>query len=166
MRPLPFVLMPALLSAAMMATAPAAAGTAEVRYENPDRFSDAGRGRAAEATQKALTGILQALAERGLPASQVLTVEVTDVDLAGEIPPGSVRLHDVRVLGRHADWPRISLRYTLKDGDRTLAQGSDVVSDMTYLERGGMLASRGELPYERRMLGEWFSRRFAPAAAH
>ena len=150
----------AVVPAVLMATGAAVAGTAEVTYERPDRFTDAGRGKQAESVQKTLTEALQRLASQGLPDSQTLKVTVTDIDLAGEIPPGQIRLGEVRVMGQHPDWPRISLRYSLQDGGRVVAEGSETLSDMAYLMRSGLLSANGELPYERRMLGEWFGQRF------
>ena len=155
-----------LFCAGLLCAGAAWAGTVEVRYEQPERFSDVGPRRDADAVQQQLTGIFDALAARQLPASQVLRIVVTDVDLAGEIPPGAVRLHDVRVMGRHPDWPRITLRYSLQDGGRVLTEGSEVVSDMAYLSRSTQASGSGALPYERRMLADWFDKRFGRAASH
>ena len=162
MRKLLLTLVPAVL----MASGAAMAGTAEVTYEQPERFTDAGRGEQVPSVQKTLTEALQHLAAQGLPASQTLKVTITDIDLAGEIPPGQVRLTETRVMGRNADWPRIHLRYSLQDGDRVVAQGSETLSDMSYLMRSSFLSGSGDLPYERRMLGEWFSDRFGKNARH
>jgi hypothetical protein len=159
------ILRSAALAAAVLVASPVMAGTADVRFENADRFADAGRGHAADATQQALAAIFQDLAGRRLPDGQVLSVVVTDVDLAGDIPFGAGRLHDVRVMGRPVDWPRISLRYTLQEGERVLGQGSAEISDMAYLQRGSPLSPHGALPYERRMLADWFARSFTPATA-
>lgn len=154
----------ALLSAALLpALLPlaASAGKAEVTYDHPERFIDAGRGRDAESTRQTLSAHLAGLAQQRLPPGQQLDIVVTDIDLAGQVPPMvSARWGDVRVLGRSVDWPRITLRYTLRDGERVLAEGSDVVSDMGDLRRSGLQAGNGALPDERRMLSDWFERRF------
>ncbi|MES2717941.1 MAG: DUF3016 domain-containing protein [Pseudomonadota bacterium] len=156
----------ALLPAVLLCTGLAQAGTAVVSFDNADQYTDVGPRRDAESVQKTLSGHLQALAERRLPAGQTLALTITDIDLAGEIPPASRRLHDVRVMGRQPDWPRISLRYSLQEGDRVLAQGSDVLSDMAYLMRSTQVHGSGSLPYEQRMLSDWFDRRFAQPARH
>lgn len=153
------VLLPALL------TVPAQAGTAEVRYDHPERYTDAGRGRDAESTRQTLASHLGELALARLPAGQQLDIVVTDIDLAGRVPPMvSARLGDVRVLGRSVDWPRIALRYTLRDGERVLAEGSEEVADMAYMAHASLQSGNGALPYERRMLSNWFERRFVAAA--
>lgn len=160
----------ALLSAALLAPLPALlplpaqAGKAEVTYDHPERYTDAGRGRDAESTRQTLAGHFEELAQARLPAGQQLAIVVTDIDLAGQVPPMvSARHGDVRVLGRNVDWPRITLRYTLRDGERVLAEGSEVVADMSYMAHAGLQPGNGALPYERRMLSDWFERRFVAA---
>ncbi|HQC98161.1 MAG TPA: DUF3016 domain-containing protein [Aquabacterium sp.] len=159
----------ALLSAALSATvltSPARAGRAEVTYDHPERYTDAGRGRDAESARRTLASHLADLAQQHLPAGQQLAIVVTDIDLAGQVPPTVAARHgEVRVLGRNVDWPRIALRYTLRDGERVLAEGSEEVADMAYMQHGGLPAGNGALPYERRMLSDWFERRFTAATA-
>ncbi len=156
----------ALVCAALLAAGPAYAGSVDVQFEDPDRYSDIGPRRDAAAVQQQLRDILAALAAERLPAAQTLRLVITDVDLAGDIPPSTRLLHDVRVMGKRPDWPRISLRYTLQDGERLLAEGSAVVSDMAYLQRSARLVGNQRLPYEQRMLSDWFDSRFGKPAAH
>jgi hypothetical protein len=154
----------ALLHAALLCASLAQAGTMEVQFLQPDRYTDVGARRDAAAVQATLRGILQVLAAERLPASQTLSLAITDVDLAGEIAPPTRHMQDVRVMGNHPDWPRISLRYTLRDGDRVVAEGTEVVSDMAYLSRSTLLGGSGDLPYEQRMLSDWFDSRFVRPA--
>jgi Protein of unknown function (DUF3016) len=153
-----------LLSAALLCTGLAQAGMVEVQFDQPDRYTDVGSQRDAMAVQATLRAMLQTFGAERLPAGQTLRVAITDVDLAGEIAPPTRRMQDVRVMGRTPDWPRISLRYTLRDGDRVLAEGSDVVSDMAYLSRSTRQTGQGSLPYEQRMLSDWFDARFVRTA--
>ena len=163
----PRALLPAALAFATMACAvPARAGTVAVQFENPDHYTDTGPRRDAEAVQQALREILEALAAARLPAGQTLRLAITDVDLAGEIPPATRLMQDVRVMGNRPDWPRIRLRYTLQDGDRLLAEGSEMVTDMAYLQRRSRFGSNIRLPYEQRMFSDWFDSRFGKPAAH
>ena len=132
-----------------------AAGQVQVKWIEPEKFSDAGRGSFdRELTLKALAEHIQSLGER-LPAGQTLSLEVTDLELAGELEPFSRYHHDVRVLRGRADWPRMSLRYTLSDGTRTLAAGDAQLSDPNYFYRGLRATQRGNLAYEKRMLDDW-----------
>lgn len=154
----------ALPCAALLCAGLAQAGTVDVQFEQPDRYTDIGPQREAASVQARLRDILQTLGAARLPANQVLRLAITDVDLAGEIPPSTRLMHDVRVMGQHPDWPRISLRYTLREGDRVLAEGTEVVADMAYLMRISRHGARSSLPYEQRMLGAWFDRRFGQPA--
>jgi hypothetical protein len=150
----------ALLLAATLCWAAAlpvqAAGKADVSYLKPEEFRDAGRGVVdRERTMATLTQYLQQLA-RQLPDGQTLRLEVTDIDLAGEIYP-SLRLNDPRVLRGGADWPRLNLRYTLLDASRTLKSGEAQLADPAYMfSSGGRGAMGSELAYEKRMLRKWF----------
>ena len=156
----------ALLPAALLCAGLAQAGTAVVAYDHPERFTDIGPARDLPMVEKTLTNHLEALATTQLPVGQTLRLTITDIDLAGEIPPASRRWHDVRVMGRQADWPRISLRYSLHDGTHVLAEGSETLSDMAYLDHSAYVRSQGPLPYEQRLLSDWFKRRFTAAAQH
>ena len=142
---------------ALASLSAAAAGRVEVRFVEPARYTDAGFGaREIERTTAQLGAALRSLGAR-LPDGQTLTLEILDVDLAGRTVPGSAR--DTRVLTGGADWPRITLRWTLA-GAGEPRSGEETVSNLDYLEQriGG---STGEpLEHERRMLERWFERRF------
>ena len=142
----------------------AQAGAAEVRFTDPDRFSDGGRyvGEA-EHFRADLAAYLNKLAVKHLPADQTLLVEVIDIDLAGE-PRMNGRLDNPRVLRGRADVPHIDLRYTLKAGDQVLASGEDALADLGYMNSSLVLTSFESLPYEKRMLTRWFAQRFGSGA--
>ena len=148
----------------LLAVAAAAhAGTVEVKFIDPDKFTDA-RDDALrrEDVLKTLEERLKQLGAKKLPASQTLQVEVLDIDLAGDAFP-RVGLRETRVLRGRADWPRIHLRYTLREGDKVIRSGDDHLADMNYL-MGSLRASQdGPLPYEKRMLEHWFDERFVTA---
>jgi hypothetical protein len=146
---------------ALLATAGAAqaVGRAEVRYVQPERFSDAGFGAVErERTLEVLSRHFDRLAQR-LPDGQVLSIAVTDVDLAGEVD--TLALHRIRVMGQLPDAPRMSLKFELRQGSQLLAQGEDQLIDMAY-QLGSFRGQRdGPLVYEARMLERWFDERFA-----
>ena len=153
-----------LAALGLLGVAPAeAVGRAEVRYIDPTTFTDAGFGSLErERTQRQLTQHIDRLAQR-LPSGQVLRVDITDVDLAGEVDAFS--FHRVRVMGEVPDAPRLSLRFELLDGTQVLARGEEQLSDMSYLARRSGLRPSEPLPYESRMLKAWFSERFGQHAS-
>ncbi|MDT7836613.1 DUF3016 domain-containing protein [Aquabacterium sp. OR-4] len=144
-----------LAMAAAAASGPARAATADVRFVEPERYTDAGRGIDAEQVREALARQLQQLAATRLPADQALHIEVLDIDLAGELNPWLRAASDIRVMKGRADWPRLHLRYTLARGEQVLRQGEARLSDMNYLQQTGLGAGRGSLAYEQRMLERW-----------
>ncbi len=136
-----------------------AAGTVTVDWVKPEQYSDAGRGPLErERTLKTLTEFFASLG-RDLPDGQALKVEVLDLDLAGELRPAG--LQEVRVMRGAADWPHMSLNYTLTQGGQTLRSGKAKLADMNYLQ--GLLVSEvfdGGMPYERHMVRQWFDETF------
>ena len=153
----------ALLSGCLFAGAAHAVGRAEVRYVSPDTFADAGFGALEkERTQRALTAHFDRLA-RHLPDGQVLRVDVTDVDLAGEVD--SFSMHRLRVMGQLPDAPRLGLKFELRQGDRLLAQGEEQLTDLMYLDRRIGRREDGPLVYEGRLLDQWFDTRIKTVAS-
>jgi hypothetical protein len=141
--------------------APALAGKVDVTFVEPEQFVDAGRNAVdRERHLRTLAAHLQAAGER-LPAGQVLTVEVTDVDLAGT--QDHFRFNEVRVLRGRADWPRMSLRWTLQRADGSRTQGEERLADMGYLMTSSRLNPQEALGFERRMLDRWLVERFGVA---
>jgi hypothetical protein len=153
-----------LVAAALMSVGAAQAnGRAEVRYIAPETFADAGFGAVErERTQRVLTAHFDRLAKR-LPDGQVLRVDITDVDLAGEID--SFVFHPVRVMGQLPDAPRLGLKFELRQGGQLLAQGEERLTDLAYLDRRISRRQDGPLLYEGRLLDQWFGQRFAPQLA-
>lgn len=137
----------ALVAAALPA---AAAGTVSVRWATPERYTDIGWSHLdREQALDELGRHWQSLAHL-LPDGQTLAVEVTDVNLAGETLPNPA--HPVRVLRGRADWPTMTLRYTLSAGGQVLRQGDARLADLHYF----MGRVRPEaLAYEKRMIERW-----------
>lgn len=156
------IIVSALLAALLAVGSAHAAGRADVRYVAPERFTDAGFGSVErERTQLLLTREVERLARR-LPDGQLLTVEFIDVDLAGEVDWLSPQR--LRVMGQLPDAPRLTLRFTLSRPDgQVLSQGEERLVDLAYLDRRIGLRRDTALPYESRLLGEWFETRIASA---
>lgn len=150
-----------VLLAGLCATTAVRADPVEVRFIEPERFTDA-RDAALRRDDvlRILESDLKALGARHLPAGRTMQIDVLDVDLAGDAWP-RFGLWDVRVLRGRVDWPRIQLRYTVKDGERVVASGTEQVADMAYLLSTPRGLDAGALPYERRMLERWFRERIA-----
>ena len=69
---------------------------------------------------------------------------------------------DLRIVGRGADWPHMSLRYTITEGDKVVKSGEERLSSMSYMERYPFSRYRDEpLRYEEQMIDEWFKEKVA-----
>lgn len=161
-----FVVFAAL--AAVLVSSPAIAAV-EVEFHEPDRYTDAyldrasGKG-ARQATLIGLRAHLERLGEQHLRRGQTLAIEVLDVDLAGRFEPLRGRAFDTRIL-REVTWPRIVLRYKLRDGGRVVREGEETVVDLRYLQRGSTQVLSDPLKFEKAMLDDWFPMRFAAERA-
>lgn len=137
-----------------------AAGTVQVSFVQPEKFADVRDASLRSEDHLAnLKRHLEEIGARYTPDGQTLKVEVLDVDLAGEARLGA-RLHDLRVLRGRADWPRMELRYTLEAPGAAPRSGRASVADMAYLQRTPTRFTSEPLPYERRMLEDWFRTEF------
>lgn len=152
--------------AALLAVSAHAAGTVQCTFVNPEKFADVrDRTYSAEQNLKSLEQIVQSVAAAYVADGQTLKVEILDVDLAGEVRPG-VRAYDVRVMRGRADWPRITLRWSLEGAGQAPKSGEAVVQDMAYLQRIPPTQSDTALVYERRMLEQWFKAEFGRTAVN
>jgi hypothetical protein len=161
-RALPAWLTAAALAGLLAAPAAQAAGKVEVSYTTPEKFTDIGWGSVTrDRNLDSLTTVFETLG-RFLPDGQTLRVEVLDVDLAGEPRPGTV--HEVRVVRGGVDWPQITLRYTLLDDGKAVKSAEERVRDANYMtSRRGLTTIGSNLPYEKRMVENWFRAQFLQA---
>ncbi|MBR0668302.1 DUF3016 domain-containing protein [Roseomonas hellenica] len=152
------------LGGAALLAAGGARAEVTVSFLEPGRYTDANL--ATDRPVGADAPALQALRRqferlgRRLPPGRSLRIEILDVDLAGRFEPWRVQAPNLRVM-TGATWPRLRLRYVLEGEGRVLARGEEDVTDRTYLDRGGSIRSGDRLPYEERMLEDWFAWRIA-----
>jgi hypothetical protein len=152
-----------LLATLALASGAALAGQADVKFIDPDRFADAGTSYSdRQDVLNTLANHLQRLAA-GLPAGQVLRVDVLDVDLAGYTRYG--RRGNVRVIDGRADAPEIRLRYSLESNGQVIRSGDERVFDLDYMHATASWRATGPLYYEKRLLSQWFARNFGEAHA-
>lgn len=144
-----------------------AAGTVQVSFVQPEMFSDAGTGIERERNLATLSSAIQRLGQQHLAEGDALDIQVLDVDMAGRSDPFALRGsgREIRLLTGQADWPRITLRYTLTRAGVATATEEVRLSDMNYLQDGRLRPSQSleSLAYERHMLDTWFDERFGPA---
>lgn len=151
-----------ILALAATALPAAAAGQVEVSFVNPDSYTDIGlAGYQRERSLKTLETYLHSLG-RELPDGQTLQIEVTDVDLAGNLEPFGLHPYlETRVQRGRSDWPRLNLNYTLKADGQAPKTGTVRLTDISYLYalRGSNRAAE-EMLYEKTMIKRWFDATF------
>ena len=151
----------ASVAAVLLGAASAASAAASVSYAQPDRFSDVPfTPWEREQILKDLTGHFNKLAAR-LPAGQELSVEVLDVDLAGQTWPTRWSGRDMRIMTGRADWPSIKLRYAITEGGQVVRSGEDELRNMSYMQGVNRYYGSDALRYEKQMLDQWFRERIA-----
>ncbi|KXI30942.1 DUF3016 domain-containing protein [Paraglaciecola hydrolytica] len=141
----------------------------EINWENPEKYRDVrptmeSRVKFREHTFEQLLEYLQKLAAK-LPDDQKLSLNVTNLDLAGQVWPASFvgfghGASDVRVI-KNMDIPRISFTYKLVNTTGELIQEGDVeLKDMAFMDRANRFFSSESLRYEKNMLKDWFDDEF------
>ena len=100
-----------------------------------------------------------------LPAGQDLKLEVLDIDLAGRVEPSARSTRDFRVLRGGADWPAITIRYSLESQGKVIKSGEERVTDQNYLMGFNHYSSNESLRYEKQMLERWFKKTLLPQKA-
>jgi hypothetical protein len=137
----------------------ACAGEAKVSWQELEKFTDI---RAANESQQGFQAriikefdlIFVDLA-KSLPDGYLLEVNVTDLDLAGEV---NIANRDLRVV-KSVSLPRMRFTYTLKnDGNEVLASGKESLKDMGFMSGSRTPSSMSSFPYEEKMLHDWFVR--------
>ena len=136
----------------------AASAGVTVNYVESDKFADLPF--APWERKEVLDQLADYFVELGksLPAGQELTVDITEIDLAGSEYPSARGTRDLRVLKGGADWPIMELRYALSANGQVLSSGKAKLSDMNYLGHINRASDSDRLRYEKRMIEEWFNK--------
>lgn len=147
----------ALASLLALGAGAASAGVT-VNYVESDKFADLPF--APWERQEVLRDLADHFTKLGktLPPGVDLTVDITEIDLAGREYPNARSGRELRVLKGMADWPTIELRYTLTSNGQVVGSGSERLQDMSYLNRVSRFSDSDSLRYEKRMIDEWFNK--------
>ncbi|WP_026376313.1 DUF3016 domain-containing protein [Aestuariibacter salexigens] len=159
-----------LLSGAAFADNHASHPKLDINWENPKEYSDVrpsneSRSRFRDRTLASLEKYIGELSN-DLPDGFQLKMNVTDIDLAGQVWPASfVGLGnggtDVRMIKR-IDIPRMDFSYELVDANGKVVKSEQVdLKDMSFQDRFNPLFDDDPYRYEKNMLREWFKKTFA-----
>lgn len=149
-----------------------AAGTAqaaEVTFKDPGKFTDPtfDRPRSEKNLREVQDGVrkmFSQLADKYLAPGQSLSVEVSDIDLAGRIEPTASMANDIRVM-RSVSWPRLKFTFTVSENGAVVRSGEADIHDFNYLTGFNQHFDSDRLRYERQMLTDWFRKNLGRKAA-
>ncbi|GAB1717475.1 MAG: hypothetical protein NTAFB05_25170 [Nitrobacter sp.] len=150
------MLLGAILVVLTLAPGKSLAGV-KVHFINPERYADAGSFDAGgvDATLAAFRAYLEKLGARLLASNQNLTIDIRNIDLAGENEPS--RFSDVRIM-RDVTPPRITLSYVLTEKGKRTRSGEETLTDINYQMNPSARLSGDRYAYEKALLDDWFRR--------
>ncbi len=140
------------------------AGEVKLTWGNLDQFTDVQEGRDSrdrfrENLMREFADIFNAQAKK-LPDGYVMNVDITDLDLAGDIRP-SMSSSQIRIMTA-IYWPRMSFTYELRNEKaEVIANGKEELRDMDYLNRARFPSGVTHFEFEERMVQDWFRRQLA-----
>ena len=137
------------------------AATSEVTWTNPEEYRDIhhGENHRKKFQARVFRGFEEHFAKlaSSLPEGQTLKVEVTDVDLAGDV---FVSHRQVRVV-KEIYFPRLKFKYQVIDKDgNEVKQGEENLKDMNFMMTSSLKYNNDFLRYEKRLLDNWFKKTF------
>ena len=156
------ILLITLLSAGFLLSPSAFAASSEVTWTDYKSYRDIdpgneGRKSFRERTFKDLEKHFAKLAET-LPEGQVLKIDVTDVDLAGDT--NAAGIHRTRII-KQIYSPRMNFSYELLDAKGNVIQSEEVsIRDMNFMSGSNLKYRSKSLGYEKKMLDDWFEETF------
>ncbi|MFZ5681561.1 MAG: DUF3016 domain-containing protein [Pseudomonadota bacterium] len=152
----------AALIVGLMMAASAANAAVRVTFVSPERYQDEDlrSGATRDGILLEFRKFFDKLGSQYLKFGETLSVDVLNIDLAGEYEPWRGSLNNVRIL-RDITPPSFRLRYTLTRGKTVVARNEETITDMNYLSDISAHSSTDRFAYEKDMLRDWFRRRFA-----
>jgi hypothetical protein len=133
----------------------------EITFENPDAYRDIdyqydGNKRGQKLYLPQFEKHINKQAERFLKEGQVLSMVITDIDLAGDYEPWrSSAAMDIRIV-KSIYPPRITFSYELKDPDgNVLESGDENLSDLNF-DYKIRINYNDDLFYDKELITDWF----------
>ena len=143
----------------------AAQADVTVNFVQPDKFSDIkdNSGFRDKDILKDIEAHLVAQAQKALPGRDV-RIDVTDVNLAGEVEPFWRSAQWMRVM-RTVTLPSMEFKYEVREAGKVVQQGEVRLRDMNYQDGFNSYSNSESLRYEKRMIDRWFKQEFSPTVA-
>ncbi|MGJ8691015.1 MAG: DUF3016 domain-containing protein [Thalassotalea sp.] len=134
----------------------------EITFADPENFADMrpGEENKTQFVENVFYNIekeLTKLAEQ-LPEDQLLKIDVSDIDLAGDISMHNANLFR---LVKTMFPPRLAFTYQLIDKNKmVLKSGEENIRDTSFMTNQGLKYKRDAFGYEKQLLAQWFKDTF------
>ncbi len=148
----------ALLVTATVNTDVLTAAGVQVNWDNPAGYRDINQGnrnrvRYEQSVFKELGKEFAKLAEQ-LPNDQFLMIQVSDLDLAGDVTYGQGRT--IRII-KEMNTPKMTFAYQLLNKDKTVViEGNAKLNNIHFMQNTSRINMRKKLGYEKEMIETWF----------
>ena len=144
---------------------PVSAGEINVKWVEPENYTDMKGAdesdkRFQKRTFKQFDKYFNKLAEK-LPEGVVLAIEVSNVNLAGDVRYNFNMHREIRLV-KDLYWPSVEFDYQLSENNNLIDKGEVKLKDMAFLSRGTALKRHDPLKYEKRLFDEWFKEQVTP----
>jgi hypothetical protein len=141
---------------------PASPADVTVNFKDSDKYTDVRETANGSTSQYYLDELAKHLkdeAARRMTAGQKLTVTFSDIDLAGDILPGSI--NNIRVI-KEIYTPKMDLHFQLLDSTgAVIKEGDRHLSDLSYMQTVTPIVGQNEpLRYDKALLTDWVSKEF------
>ncbi|MBR9727581.1 DUF3016 domain-containing protein [Shewanella intestini] len=137
------------------------AGAVKIEWQQPDKFRDVKTSNERQSRFEmrlfnTLTENLNKEVQKSLQPNQRLTLQVTNVDLAGDMRPTfGATSGDLRII-KDLYPPKITFSYQLLEGGKVIIAGDENLRDMTFLTQTRVRTHK-PFQYETLMLNKWFN---------
>lgn len=134
-------------------------GIVKIEWQDPKSFRDIKavgdiQSRYEMRTFDTLTQSLNKEASKVLTANQKLELQVTDLDLAGDVRPTfGASSQDIRVI-KDIYPPRITFSYTVIEDGKVIMVGDEKLSDLGFMNSIGRVNDKSTR-YESQLLADW-----------
>jgi len=138
------------------------AAKAEIKWDHPEKYHDINPGdnNRKSFQDHVFTSFEKHFAKLAmkLPADQILKIDVTDVDLAGDVNFGSIsRIRIVTELF----FPRMKFSYQLVNADKSIAESGEInLKDMNFMMSSNLRYRNDTFGYDKQMIEKWFYKEF------
>ena len=141
-------------------------GVVKIEWKDPKNFRDVKavgdiQSRYEMRTFNTLTKNLNKEAAQVLKPNQKLELQVTDLDLAGDVRPTfGATSHDIRVV-KDIYPPRINFSYTVTEDGKVMMAGEEKLKDLGFMYSTNRMKDK-PTRYESKLLTDWLKKTLVP----